>query len=77
MSMLLFIVVLCALCALLIHVVSCDRDGPASSIGTASERPDRTGARPVPGDDLIGTTGNAWTVLDDHQLNRLLKDSSP
>jgi hypothetical protein len=33
----------------------------------------------IPGDDVVGSGTEllAWTALDDHQLNRLLKESSP
>jgi hypothetical protein len=33
--------------------------------------------RAVVGEDAVLTGEPAWTALDDHQLDRLLKDSSP
>ena len=54
-------------------------DPPATSKNTAqttrAEKPRRT-PDPPPGDDLIESGEPLWTALDDHQLNRLLRESS-
>jgi hypothetical protein len=42
----------------------------------ASEKP-RTAIGSVSGAKDLVQTADAWTVLDDLQLNRLLKDSAP
>jgi hypothetical protein len=54
-------------------------DSPATSENTVTatgvEKPRRT-PDPPPGDDLIESGEPLWTALDDHQLNRLLRESS-
>jgi hypothetical protein len=47
--------------------------------GFADDDPPPSPAAPRPADDVIGdgTDVPDWTALDDIQLNRLLKDSSP
>jgi hypothetical protein len=44
---------------------------PAAAADPVRRTPD-----PLPGDDLIEPGEPLWTALDDHQLNRLLRDSS-
>ena len=46
-----------------------------TSTATATE-PSRRTPDPPPLDDLIEPGEPLWTALDDHQLNRLLRDSS-
>jgi hypothetical protein len=44
-----------------------------------SKSPAESEAKPVAvvSDDAVMICAPAWTALDDHQLDRLLKDSSP
>ena len=66
-----------AVYAWLIHVATtADRNaqGPTHNASATTAQ-----TSTLAGDDLIDTSigGATWTVLDDHQLNRLLKESAP
>jgi hypothetical protein len=54
------------------------RDAPISSDPTMARvaRSTPSVRAELPGDDLIDPGRSAWTALDDHQLNRLLRESS-
>ena len=77
MIILLFALSVFAFYAWLIHVATtADRNAQGRTL-PGSTTTVQTSTRA--GDDLIDTNieGATWTVLDDHQLNRLLQDSAP
>ena len=77
MIILLIAVTVFAVYAWLIHVATTADRNAQDRIHLASATTAQTSI--LAGDDLIDTNivGASWTVLDDHQLNRLLKESAP
>ena len=77
MIILLLAFAIVAVYAWLLHIATtADRkaQGHASPVSAAT-----TQTSVLAGDDLIDNNfeGVTWTTLDDHQLNRLLKESAP
>ena len=52
------------------------RQEPTSTSKLTAAEPPRRPPDPPPLDDLIEPGKPLWTALDDHQLNRLLRESS-